>query len=413
MTKLHRPHGLALMLALAGLAGCGDSPTSGAVAEAPGAKANWVATWHSGVIDAQEGTDNITYRLSVHNALGGETVRLRFSNRYGVEPVTLRNVNIALPTNALKLPMVDAATVTAVSFEGKNEASIPVGGELRSDPVSFSLPADADVAVTYHVPTAVTNVTGKRQRHTISWSTLAGGGDATADYAGTSFVQYEVGSPFLTTLEVDAPGATTVVAFGDSITDGAFQLTNSDQRWPDLLNDRLKTSDLAGKRSVINAGISGNMVTGERSGNASEGQRAVMRMAWDVFDQPNVSHLIVFEGINDVSVGVPAPAIIDGVRAIIAEAHRRGIQVIVSTLTPSFGATGDYGGSTLNEGQRGPFNDWVLNSGEPDAVIDFNAAVSTGLSPETWLPPLTLDYLHPNPLGLMVMADSIPLDVLR
>ena len=399
---------------LFGLVACGASEAPDDTGVPGGStRPHWVGTWHSAVRDNQSSTQNITYRLLIHNAVGGKAVRLRFSNRYGMEALTLRNVSIALPASPLKLPPVDAVTVTPLSFNGSREVRIPAGQELRSDPVAFDLPADADIAVTFHIPDVVSNVTAKGLTLTTSWSNGANGGDATDDDAGLSLTTPEFGWPFLTGLEVDAPGATTVVALGDSITDGAFETPNSDQRWPDLLNDRIAGSDLAGLRSVVNAGISGNMVTGERSGTASEGEPAVVRMAWDVFEQPNLSHLIIFEGINDVSVGVPGTEIVEGLRTILAEARRRGVKVIVATLTPSFGATGDDGGSTLNEGQRQPINDWVLTSGEPDGVIDFNAAVRVGLSPDMWLPALTVDFLHPNPLGLMVMANAIPLDVLR
>ncbi len=396
----------------AGLAsGCGQ-PDGGQSAASPDSSSDWVATWYSAVRDNASATENITYRLLIHNAIGGDAVRLRFSNRYGKEALTVRNVNIALPTTALKLPPVDAATVTPLTFGGEREASIPPGQELHTDPVAFNLPADSDVAVTFYVPNAVSNVTAKGLSLTTSWSNGNGGGDATSDVSGMSLLRPEVSWPFLAGLEVVAPGATTVVALGDSITDGAFELPNFDTRWPDLLNDRIARSELAGRRSVINAGISGNMITANRDGNLESGEAAVTRMAWDVFDQPNLSHVIVFEGINDITVGVSGADSIEGVRAIIAEAHRRGIKVIVSTITPCFANPVTFFCLTA-EAERLIFNEWVLNSGEPDATIDFNAAVGTGIAPETWMPHLTVDLLHPNPLGLAVMANSIPLEVIR
>lgn len=374
---------------------------------------HWVGSWYAAMIDKHESTGDSTYRLIVHNAIGGETVRLRFSNRYGVEPLRLSNVNIALPASPLKLAPVDPQTIRPVLFGGGSEIIIPVGGEVRSDPVAFDLPDDSDVAVTYYVPDPVPNITKKDNALTTSWWNGPGGGDATADPLGLSLALPEVGVPFLNSLEVIAPAqTTTVVVLGDSITDGAFEIPNGDTRWPDLLNDRIAASDLSGLRSVVNAGISGNMVTADRDGNAEQGQAAITRMAWDVFDLPNVSHLIVYEGINDISVGVTAAEIIDGLSTIIAAARRRGITVIASTLTPCLGAVlaSECGQS---EEQRLAVNDWVLHGGVPDAVVDFNAAVRTSPSPEVWQPQLTVDFLHPNPLGLMVMADAFPLETLR
>lgn len=400
---------IALLLCVL-LAGCGGGGTAdgGGAADAE----NWVGTWHSGIRDNLAGTNDITYRLLIHNALGGGKVRLRFSNRYGKEALKIRNVSIALPLAGLKVPAVNAATVTPLTFGGSREAIIPAGQEIRSDAAVFALPGDSDIAVTFYVPETVTNVSAKGLSLTLSWSNGAGGGDASDDTSGLSLINPEGGWAFLTGLEVVAPGATTVVALGDSITDGAFEIPEGDTRWPDLLNDRIKTSDLAGKRSVVNSGISGNMITADRDGKADQGQAAVTRMAWDAFEEPNLSHIILFEGINDIGEAVPAEEIIAGARRIIAEAHRRGVKVIVATLTPCFGNPTDFA-YTANAAQRIPFNDWVLNSGEPDGVIDFNGAVSTGLTPETWIPALTIDFLHPNPLGLVVMTNAIPLDLLR
>lgn len=402
---------LILPLAIAALAGCGSSaPVSSSQQAGSG---DWVATWHSAVRDNASSTNNVTYRLLIHNAIGGDTLRLRFSNRYGREPLKLSKVSIALPSTPLKLAAVDAATVTPVTFGGSTEAIIPAGQELRSDPVRFALPGDSDIAVTFYAPESVSNVTAKGNSLTTSWTNGPGGGDATGDLVGLSMLMPEVAWPFLTGLEVVAPGASTVVALGDSITDGAFEIPNFDTRWPDLLNDRIKASDFAGQRSVVNAGISGNMVTGDRDGNFESGEAAVRRVAWDVFELPNLSHIILFEGINDVTENVPAATVIAGVRTIIAEAHRRGVRVIVSTITPCIGDPAVDQACLQVEAERKKFNEWVLGSGEPDLIIDFNGAVGTGLTPETWLPWLTVDLLHPNPLGLMVMANSIPLEVLR
>lgn len=407
-SKLRRTSALLALLLLAACGGSTDTTESAA----PSAE-HWVGTWFAPMIDAQEGTGDITYRLIVHNAIGGEKVRLRFSNRYGAEPLTLRNVTIALPTTPLKLAPVNPDTIRPVLFQGGSEITIPAGQELRSDPVAFEFPADGDVAVTFYIPGEVTNITKKGNALTTSWTNGPGGGDASEDPMGLSLLMPEPGVPFLDSLEVVASAqTTTVVALGDSITDGAFEVPNFDTRWPDLLNDRIAGSDLAGLRSVVNAGISGNMVTGNRDGNATSGEAAITRMAWDVFDLPNVSHLILYEGINDVSVGVSGAEIITGLETVIAAAHRRGITVIAATMTPCVGAVLAYE-CGLAEDQRLLVNDWILNSGVADATVDFNAAVSTGLSPETWLPYLTLDFLHPNPLGLIVMANAFPLDTLR
>ena len=195
-----------MLAALAGLAGCGSSTVP---AGESGAQ-NWVGTWYSAAADNQLSTGNITYRLLIHDAIGGNTVRLRFSNRYGSAPLTLSNVSIALPTSAQKPASVTAATVTPLTFNGSRQVTIPAGQDLRSDAVAFALPGYSDIAVTFYVPDQVPDITGKVNTLTTSWSNGANGGDATADAAGTALTTSESGWPFLGGLEVDAPGATTV-----------------------------------------------------------------------------------------------------------------------------------------------------------------------------------------------------------
>ena len=54
-----------------------------------------------------------------------------------------------------------------------------------------------------------------------------------------------------------------VVAFGDSITDGARSTPDTNNRWPDHLAKRLLAQGI--KMGVLNAGIGGNRVLNEGS----------------------------------------------------------------------------------------------------------------------------------------------------
>lgn len=218
----------------------------------------------------------------------------------------------------------------------------------------------------------------------------------------------------VTGLDVLKPrNVTTVVALGDSITDGAFSEPNGSTRWPDLLNDRISTSPWRELRSVVNAGISGNMVSADRDGNALQGQAAVTRMAWDVLSQPGVSHLVVFEGINDVGEGVSGPQIVRGLRSIIQRARKRGITVVLGTLTPSYGAYLFGAPYHENQAPRDEVNRWVRSRPASTRLVDFSSAVATSTSPEAWQATLTVDFLHPSPIGMRVMANAFPIAALR
>src|SRR5690606_15080969 len=69
---------------------------------------------------------------------------------------------------------------------------------------------------------------------------------------------------FLTSILVERTSPTrTVVAIGDSITDGAGATMDADTRWPDFLAERLDGDDIA----VLNAGISGARLLRDKMGN--------------------------------------------------------------------------------------------------------------------------------------------------
>ncbi len=115
-----------------------------------------------------------------------------------------------------------------------------------------------------------------------------------------------------------------VVAFGDSITDGARSTPNANARWPDFLARRLNAQRRGPRVAVLNAGISGNRVLGDGAGLS-----ALARFDKDVLMQTGVTHVVVMEGINDIGVARanPSPSADDLIaahRQLIARAHARG-----------------------------------------------------------------------------------------
>lgn len=383
-----------------------------ATGRAEGRSSRWVGSWYAAPMAGTAGAKDQSFRLLLRTALGGPRFRLRFSNRYGSEPLKLGSVTVGLPVDGG--PTIQAGTMAAVTFRGRSTVVIPVGRERLSDPISYKVPENGDLAVSFFVPRSVPVVTYHRVALTTSWRTPVDTGDHASDEAGGAFTEQDTSWNFLTGVEVMRRGdASTVVAFGDSITDGETAARDSNRRWINLLNKQIASSGLAGRRSIVNAGLSGNMVTADRDGNAQQGEAAIRRMRWDIFAQPNVSHIILMEGINDVGEGVDGAAIVDGLRTIVRAARRRGIKVIVSPLTPSFGHVlfgTDY---TENESAREPVNEWLRRTRLVDGLVEFDVAVTSGTDPETWRPDLTADLLHPNPAGIQAMASVFSLSHLR
>jgi lysophospholipase L1-like esterase len=225
---------------------------------------------------------------------------------------------------------------------------------------------------------------------------------------------------FLSGVEVMAPAETTVlVAFGDSITDGAASTPDTNRRWPNFLARRLAERPDAPPVAVLDQGISGNRVLHDVIG-----QNALARFDRDVLAWPGVTHVIVLEGINDIGFAaiqgapfgdavdtsvVTADDLIAGYRQLIARAHAHGITIVGGTLTPYLGA-----GYASDEGEqtRQAVNAWIRDSGEWDAVIDFDAAVRDPASPGRMQEALQSgDWLHPSDAGYEAMAAAIDLSI--
>jgi lysophospholipase L1-like esterase len=218
-------------------------------------------------------------------------------------------------------------------------------------------------------------------------------------------------------VESRAP-AWTLVALGDSITDGAGAGTDADERWPDVLAGRLQQAGLRGV-GVANAGIGGNRLLLDGSG-----PNALARFDRDVLGAAGVHTLILLEGINDLGTATRdaalSPAehaalvarIIGAYRQIVARAHAHGIRVVGGTLTPFMGF-GYYHPDAAVEADRQAINAWIRAAGHFDAVADFDRAVRDPAYPERLLAAFDSgDRIHPSPSGYAAMAAAVPLAAL-
>ena len=219
----------------------------------------------------------------------------------------------------------------------------------------------------------------------------------------------------LTRVEVMAPeqvGA--IVTFGDSITDGTASTPDMNTRWPNRLAERLMAQPGNAKMSVLNAGIAGNRVLSE--GNFNAGINALARFDRDALSQNGVTHIIVLEGINDISNARqnPTPTAEDIIaihKQMIERAHARGVKIYGATLTPNEGA----GGFTKEgEAKRQALNQWIRTSKAYDGVVDFDAAVRDPNAPTKLQPQFNPgDYLHLTDAGYQAMANAIDLGLFK
>jgi lysophospholipase L1-like esterase len=354
--------------------------------------------------------NNQTVRMIVKTSIGGHRVRVQLSNAFGTEALHIGAAHLALHAK-------DSAIVPGsdkpLTFAGKPSVSIPPAAEALSDPLDFEVPALGDLVISLYVPVEAGSTIHLTGLHT-TYISQPGDftGAASIDNPTTRELWYWIDG-----VDVLAPEkSAAIVAFGDSITDGATSTPNTDSSWPSQLAIRLAADKKTAGLSIINEGISGNRLLGDGAGI-----NALARFDRDVLSQPGVKYLIILEGINDIGIGnmtgappSESPSTDDLIAAhkqMIERAHMHGIKVIGATLTPYVGAA--YA-TDRGESQREAINDWIRTSHAYDAVIDFDKAVQDPSNPKQILPSFNIrDHLHPNDAGYKAMAAAIDLSLFK
>nr|WP_236173997.1 SGNH/GDSL hydrolase family protein [Pseudomonas pseudonitroreducens] len=354
---------------------------------------------------------NQTLRQSVKVSLGGQRVRIALSNAYGSQPVAIGGAAVALAAPAGRL----GGPSHRLTFAGQPTAYIAPGAELLSDPLDLAVPALGELAVSIYLPQPTAIETfhwdGKQRVH---------GGPGEQLDAGLLPVEGTMEARlFLADVLVENPEPRPVVAvLGDSITDGRGASLDGNQRWPDLLAQRLASRGVG----VINAGISGGRLLSD-----GMGQSALARFQRDALGKPGVRAAIVLLGINDISWPgstfapnnplVQYQDLVAGYRQLIAQAHVRGVRIVGATILPFERALS---GSPIEnyhaankEALRQRVNQWIRQSGEFDAVVDLDAHLRDPAHPLRLLPAYDSgDHLHPGDAGNRAMAESVDIEAL-
>jgi lysophospholipase L1-like esterase len=353
-----------------------------------------------------------TIRQVARVSLGGKRLRIVLSNEYGSQPLVIGAAHVALADSE---SAIVNGTDRPITFGGRASAVVPPGAPLVSDPVDLAVAPLASVAVSLFLPNAT-------QATTFHWdgrqtAYLAKGNQVAAQRIK---IDSTTGARiFLTGIQVEATTpAGAVVVIGDSTTDGNGATIDANSRWPDFLAARLAPGNVA----VLNAGISGARLLGDRMG-----VNALARFDRDVLSQPRIKTVIVLLGINDISwpgtafdpdgVRPTADALIAAYRQLITPAHTHGVRIVGATLTPFEGALpntplDNYYHADKDQ-LRQQINAWIRTSGEFDAVIDFDAQARDPAHPARLKPEFDSgDHLHPGDQGNKAMADAVELDAL-
>jgi lysophospholipase L1-like esterase len=390
-------------------------------APAPDGKAQWVGAWqgsptpggtfYSPGCPSDVGLSNQTIRNLVFLSSGGKFVRARISNTYGSEPLNVGSATIAVSAGGAA---IDPQTLHRLSFSGQKSILIAAGAEALTDPVVMDVDALDVVAVSIFLPDS----TGLATQHFFAnQDNFLAAGDQTGMSAGTPFTD-DIGCwMFLSGIEVAGQPQIvgTVIALGDSITDGIGSTNDANHRYPDFLAQRLAARGRP-KFSVANAGITGNELLTIRP-QLLFGYPAPARLARDVLIQPGARVVILLEGVNDIGDrSANAEELIPVYLQMIRQVHAAGMKIFGATLLPFAGSNAVYGGdygTPAGEAQRQALNRWIRTSHAFDGVIDFDKAVRDPSDPTRLLPAFDSgDHLHPNDAGYQTMADAIDLDAI-
>lgn len=421
-----------------GLQSSGSSTTNSSTKNSGTSFSNWIPVWTAAPTDAgripplQPGQ---VLRQMIAPHASGNRLRLKLSNELGGAIISLSSVTVGLQASGAA---VQTGTLKQLLFNGKPEVAIPPGEFVYSDTVEFPVRPFIKLAISISPLNTITEMPHHFTAREVPYIAIAG---ATTDQTGNEgFVPMTADVlnswSLISSLEIErTEQQQTIVALGDSITDGFIGILPSvgspegvgqDVRYPDFLTRRIIA---AGRKeySVVNAGISGNRVS-EDGILPLFGQSLLKRLERDVLNLPNVRTVILLEGINDLGLApVPdAESLIIDLEKVVRILQAKGIRVILGTLTPSRGAGMSIAGNPSNPLQPGlqhgraevdaarqTVNTWIRTQSPAEGIVDFDACLRDPENPSYLLPKYDGgDHLHPSSEGYKAMGDCVDLGIL-
>jgi hypothetical protein len=358
----------------------------------PAAGKTWTGAWasptelNSNFLGAGINYSNQTFRTAVKPSISGNTVRIKLDDALGTSPLSIGHATIALdggtpPTS------VPTGTIYNLTFGGAAGTTIPQGGMVFSDPLTFAVTANQWLLVSFTltntVPLLVQHSWASNTDHT--YVSKPGSGDHTTDTTTTAFTGTGTHSgtftDVLTNLDVTTAGIATQVVYGDGLVDAWQPNTAPNGTTGIRLSDDLASAEPTTPTpyGTIAEGVESNDImtdnpqTHPDSGRAIGGPSALSRIDRDLLDQPGVTTAVLDEGLEDILNGQTADQLeANGYTELLSYLQAANINTIAIGLHPCDGYTGDgaTGNSTNDpctpavDGNRTTLNGW-LSGGYP------------------------------------------------
>lgn len=360
---------------------------------------NWVASWACAPQEARENDlphgDELSgsaVRQVIHMSLSGDSIRLKLSNQHSQDSLIIKSVYIANTDGGAD---IDKSSVRWLTFNGNRNVSLPWNGNVMSDAIAYKTNPLQLLSITINygkVPQFPTIHSGSRTTTYI----ISQEADENADFSTGKKEVHWYSIAGIDVSRNDSPKC--IAILGNSITDGRGSTTDGQDRWTDVLAENLD-----GETGVLNLGIGGNCVV--KGGIGITGKSRFNR---DILAQNGITHVIIFEGINDLGSRKASQETVDNLikayRSFIRKAHKHGLKIYGATITPMYGS--DYYSEERDEYRR-KVNYWIKNSGEFDGVLDIDSIVANPSDSRELNPAYQFDSLHPNTTGYKAIGEFV------
>jgi lysophospholipase L1-like esterase len=392
-----------------------------AAIQPPPSSARWITAWATS--QQALGTAIVTratVRMIARVTIPGDAVRVRIDNTFGTAPLVIGTAYVGQRIQGAALA---SGSNRQLMFNRSASATVPPGGSVTSDAVPMRVLGQQDLAVSLYVSGENVRPSQHTGAQVTSYLTGNGAGDTAADEGSTSFTGTTTSTFWLKAIDVSSPASTgSIVAFGDSITDGTCSTLDAHDRWEDLLGVRLAL-DAAGRggaaahKAVVNEGIGGNTITRDNLQPPADSPPGIDRLDRDVLTHQGVTHVILFMGTNDVRREASAAQVIAGQQDVIRRVKAKGLKIVGVTMIPRHNrppAENNTGWNAAKTQIRNEVNQWIRTRAPFDAVIDFDKVVQDARNADVIDPPFNCgDGIHPSPRGYYEMGRSVRLDIFK